>query len=77
MALLKEPPRLSGGGALELSGKYCHIGAKLFKGLAGAVKKYQKTAASFKIVQEGKEITLIIKTKGGNLIRISKNLDSL
>jgi hypothetical protein len=77
MALLKEPPRLSGRGALELSGKYCHIGAKLFKGLAGAVKKYQKTAAAFKIVQEGKEITLIIKTKGGNLIRISKNLDSL
>jgi len=77
MAMLNEPPRLSGGGALELSGKYCHVGAKLFKGLAGAVKKYQKTATSFKIVQEGKEITLIIKTRGGNSIRISKSLDSL
>ena len=77
MALLNEPPRLLGGGALELSGKYCHVGTKLFKGLAGAVKEYQKTATSFKIVQEGKEITLIIKTRGGNLIRISKSLDSL
>ncbi|MFH1985569.1 MAG: protein kinase [Pseudomonadota bacterium] len=77
MALLNDPPRLSGEAALELSGKYCHIGARLFKGLAGAVKKYQKTATSFKIVQEGKEITLIIKTTGGNAIRITKSLDSL
>lgn len=77
MALLNEPPRLSGGGALELSGQYCKIGTKLFKGLAGAVKRYQKTATSFKVVQEGKEITVIIKTRGGNSIRVSKNLDSL
>ena len=77
MALLNEPPRLSGGGAIELSGLYCKIGTKLFKGLAGAVKRYQKTATSFKVVQEGKEITVIIKTRGGNSIRVSKNLDSL
>jgi|GEM_PF-732422 len=77
MALLNEPPRLSGGGAIELSGQYCKIGTKLFKGLAGAVKRYQKTATSFKVVQEGKEITVIIKTRGGNSIRVSKNLDSL
>jgi len=77
MALLNEPPRLSGGGALELSGPYCQIGTKLFKGLAGAVKRYQKIATSFKVVQEGKEITVIIKTRGGNSIRVSKNLDSL
>jgi len=77
MALLNEPPRLSGGGALELSGPYCQIGTRLFKGLAGAVKRYQKTATSFKVVQEGKEITVIIKTRGGNSIRVSKNLDSL
>lgn len=77
MALLNEPPRLSGGGAIELAGNYCKIGTKLFKGLAGAVKRYQKTATSFKIVQEGKEITILIKTKGGNSIRISKSLDSL
>ncbi len=77
MALLDEPPRLSGGGAIELAGQYCQIGTKLFKGLAGAVKRYQKTATSFKVVQEGKEITVIIKTRGGNSIRVSKNLDSL
>jgi len=77
MALLNEPPRLSGGGAIELSGQYCKIGTKLFKGLAGAVKRYQKTATSFKVVQEGKEITVIIKTRGGNSIRVSKNMDSL
>jgi hypothetical protein len=77
MALLNEPPRLSGGGAIELAGQYCQIGTKLFKGLAGAVKRYQKTATSFKVVQEGKEITVIIKTRGGNSIRVSKNLDSL
>jgi hypothetical protein len=77
MALLNEPPRLSGGGAIELAGQYCQIGTKLFKGLAGAVKRYQKTAISFKVVQEGKEITVIIKTRGGNSIRVSKNLDSL
>jgi len=77
MALLNAPPRLSGGGAIELSGQYCKIGTKLFKGLAGAVKRYQKTATSFKVVQEGKEITVIIKTRGGNSIRVSKNLESL
>jgi hypothetical protein len=77
MALFNEPPRLSGDGALELSGQYCQVGTKLFKDLAGAVKRYQKTATSFKVVQEGKEITVIIKTHGGNSIRIAKNLDSL
>ena len=77
MALLDEPPRLSGGGAIELAGEYCQVGTKLFKGLAGAVKRYQKTATSFKVVQEGKEITVIIKTRGGNSIRVSRHLDSL
>jgi len=77
MAMLNEPPRLSGGGALELSGKYCHVGAKLFKGLAGAVKKSQETASSFKIVEEGKNIALIIIARGGNSIRNPKSLDSL
>ncbi|MCP3953994.1 MAG: protein kinase [Desulfobacterales bacterium] len=77
LALLNEPPRLSGGGAIELAGQYCQIGTKLFKGLAGAMKRYQKIATSFKVVQEGKEITVIIKTRGGNSIRVSKNLDSL
>jgi hypothetical protein len=77
MAMLKEPPRLSGEGALELSGQYCLKGTRVFKGLAGVVKKYQKTATAFKVTQEGKEITIIIKTRDGNTIRIAKNLDSL
>ena len=77
MSMIGEPPRLTAGGTIEFSGQYCKTSIKLLKNLIGIIKKNQKQAKKFKILQEGKEIHLMVETLGGNTIRITRHLDHL
>ena len=79
MAMLGEMPReglSQTAGSLSFSGDYCRAGAAVLKMLAGIVKKYQKTASSITLIQQGTEVHLTIETLGGNSIRITKSMEN-
>ncbi|MFC1811923.1 protein kinase [Thermodesulfobacteriota bacterium] len=79
MEMLGEAPlRVSQSiGPLEFYGENCKASAELLKTLSGIVKKHQKKAEKITVGQLGTKVDLIIETVGGNIIRISRDIEKI
>jgi serine/threonine protein kinase/pSer/pThr/pTyr-binding forkhead associated (FHA) protein len=64
-------------GPLEFSGEHCKAVAELLKTLSGIVKKHQKKAEKITVGQLGTQVDVIIETIGGNIIRISRDIEKM
>jgi serine/threonine protein kinase len=64
-------------GVITCSGELYGVGATLLRMYADVLKKYQKQAKSFRIIQEGTRLELIIEPHEGRLMRISKDLEKI
>ncbi|MBL7179586.1 MAG: protein kinase [Desulfobacterales bacterium] len=80
ISLLGEPPRMPDGrsqSAVSFYGEYCKGVAVLLKMYADILKKYEKKVDKISMVQEGTQVHLIIEPRGGNPMRITKDLATI
>ncbi|MBI9082600.1 MAG: protein kinase [Desulfobacterales bacterium] len=70
----EEEPQL---GVIACSEEFYGIGATLLRMYADVLRKYQKQAKSFRLIQEGSRLELIIEPHQGRPMRISKDLTKL
>ena len=70
----EEEPQI---GVITCSGEFYGIGATLLSMYADVLRKYQKQAKSFRLIQEGPRLELIIEPHQGRPMRISKDLTRL
>lgn len=64
-------------GMIACSGEFYGVGAALLGMYAAALKKYQHQAKSFRVIQEGTRLELIIEPHEGRPMRISKDLTKI